>query len=141
MLKFVDEALGDPFLQFDVLVSEGRQPKGNSRSETPEFRRVARTLVPNKQQRLFEIELEYAEEFAGMGLRFVQVLVTGSDFAQGREISRDEYEALLEADRGRFSTTNYCRTAMRPRSKRRFMTGSKHRGKVRCAISCAKGRA
>ena len=35
-----------------------------------------------------------------MGLRFVQVLVTGSDFAEGREISRDEYEALLEADRG-----------------------------------------
>ena len=100
VLKFVDEALGDPFLQFDVLVSEGRQPKGNSRSETPEFRRVARTLVPNKHQRLFEIELEYAEEFAGMGLRFVQVLVTGSDFAHGREISRDEYEALLEADRG-----------------------------------------
>lgn len=100
VLKFVDEALGDPFLQFDVLVSEGRQPKGNSRSETPEFRRVARTLVPNKHQRLFEIELEYAEEFAGMGLRFVQVIATGSDFAKGREISRDEYEALPAADRG-----------------------------------------
>ena len=46
--------MGDPFLQFDVLVSEGRQPKGNSRSETPEFRRVARTWVPNKQQRLLK---------------------------------------------------------------------------------------
>ena len=100
VLKFVDESVGDPFLQFDVLTSDGRQPKGNSRSETPDFVRVSRTLVPNKEQRLFEVELNAADEFAGAGVRLVQVIVTGSDFDRGREVTQAQYENLPPGDRG-----------------------------------------
>ena len=101
VLKFVDEGMGDPFLQFDVLASQGNKPKGNSRAELPEFGTLLRTLRPNKEQRVFEIDLEQVEvDFAGTGLRFVQVVVTGSDFDRGQELSQVEYEALPSAEQG-----------------------------------------
>ena len=41
VLRFVEEELGDPFLQFDLLASQGNIPKGNQRSPTPSRRRPA----------------------------------------------------------------------------------------------------
>ena len=101
VLKFVAEDLGDPFLQFDVLASQGNKPKGNQRSPLPEFSTLLRTLRPNKEQRVFEIDMDQlGDDFVGAGLRFVQIVVTGSDFDRGRELSQAEYEALSAGEQG-----------------------------------------
>jgi hypothetical protein len=42
----------------------------------------------------------------GTGIRFVQVVVTGSDFDRGREVRPEEYEALSAGDRG---TVDYAK--------------------------------
>ena len=57
VLKFVDESLGDPFLLFDVLVSNGQAPGEAPASGNLDFRPVMQTLHPNKNQRVFEIDL------------------------------------------------------------------------------------
>ena len=100
VLKFVDEELGDPFLQFDLLASQGNIPKGNQRSPTPEFTTILRTLKPNKEQRVFELVTNSESTFAGAGMRFVQIIITGSDFDRGREVSPAQYEALPASDQG-----------------------------------------
>ncbi len=101
VLKFVDEDLGDPFLQFDVLASQGNKPKGNQRSALPEFSTILRSLRPNKDQRIFEIDMnQEGANFSGTGIRFVQVVVTGSDLDRGRELGREQYEALPIAEQG-----------------------------------------
>ena len=100
VLKFVAEELGDPFLQFDLLASQGNIPKGNQRSPTPEFTTILRTLKPNKEQRLFELVTNSEPTFAGTGMRFLQIIITGSDFDRGREVSPAQYEALPASDRG-----------------------------------------
>ena len=100
VLKFVAEELGDPFLQFDLLASQGNIPKGNQRSPTPEFTTILRTLKPNKEQRVFELVTNSEPTFAGTGMRFVQIIITGSDFDRGRELSQAEYEALPAGEQG-----------------------------------------
>ena len=100
VLRFVDEELGDPFLQFDLLASQGNIPKGNQRSPTPEFTTILRTLKPNKEQRVFELVTNSEPTFAGTGMRFVQIIITGSDFDRGREVSPAQYEALPASDQG-----------------------------------------
>lgn len=99
VLKFVAEALGDPFLQFDVLVSQGNKPTG-SRGPSLEYTTMLRTLKPNKEQRLFEIDMDLERDFEGVGIRFVQVVVTGSNFGRGREVSQAEYDQLAAGERG-----------------------------------------
>ena len=100
VLKFVAEELGDPFLQFDLLASQGNIPKGNQRSPTPEFTTILRTLKPNKEQRVFELVTNSEPTFAGTGMRFLQIIITGSDFDRGREVILEQYEALPTSDRG-----------------------------------------
>ena len=125
VLKFAEEGLGDPFLQYDVLISDGEVPEKFIASEEPEFDVVWRTLKPNKTERRLEIVLgeraDAAEqelsdqplnapptsavsaaqnEFVGTGVRLVQVVVRGSDFDRGFEVSQPEYEALPVAEQG-----------------------------------------
>ncbi len=100
VLRFVEEDLGDPFLQFDLLASQGNIPKGNQRSPTPEFTTILRTLKPNKEQRTFELVTNSSQTFEGTGMRFLQIIITGSDFDRGREVSQGQYEVLTIADRG-----------------------------------------
>ena len=125
VLKFVKEGLGDPFLQYDVLISDGEVPEKFIASEEPEFDVVWRTLKPNKTERRLEIvlgertdaeEQELSDqplnapptsavsaaqkEFVGTGVRLVQVVVRGSDFDRGFEVSQSEYEALPAAEQG-----------------------------------------
>ncbi len=100
VLKFVAEELGDPFLQFDLLASQGNIPKGNQRSPTPEFTTILRTLKPNKEQRVFELVTNSEPTFAGTGMRFLQIIITGSDFDRGREVILEQYEALPTSDQG-----------------------------------------
>jgi hypothetical protein len=125
VLKFVEEGAGDPFLQYDVLISDGEVPEKFVSSDEPGFTVVWRTLKPNKNERLLEISLgetqeaeaqELAsqplnappassiavaqQEFAGTGVRLVQVVVRASDFARGRAVAEDEYQALPAVERG-----------------------------------------
>ena len=99
VLRFVEEGQGDPFLLFDVLVSEGLKPSRLQGGDALDFKTVLRTVQPNKSQRVFEIDLRNANhEVQGEPLRFVQVVVTGTDSTQGREVSFAEYGQLDEAD-------------------------------------------
>ncbi len=100
VLKFVDEELGDPFLLFDVLVSNGLNPVRVPGSKSPEYKTVLRNLQPNKSQRVFEIDFSKVPEAQSEGVRFVQVVVNGSDLQQGREVDREVYDALDADSRG-----------------------------------------
>ncbi|MBI2505873.1 MAG: hypothetical protein HYW07_21880 [Candidatus Latescibacteria bacterium] len=123
-LKFVGEELGDPFLLFDVLVSDGLKPGNVLASSSPQYKTVLRTLKRNKTQRVFEIELGAdsqlaadevhgdlgegvvevqvgtGSELGSLGTRFVQVVVNGSDFARGREVSQEEFRQLDGREQG-----------------------------------------
>ena len=57
VVRFVEEGLGDPFLLFDVLISNGREPSRVQGSGARAFETVLRTLSKNKSQRVFEIDL------------------------------------------------------------------------------------
>jgi len=101
VLKFVDEELGDPFLLFDVLVSDGLAPPRVPGSKVPRYKTVLRTLQENKDQRVFEIDLEdVSAEAESEGIRFIQVVVNGTDAGRGREVAKEEYETLPVVDRG-----------------------------------------
>ena len=100
VFKFADEELGDPFLLFDVLVSNGLNPVRVPSSKTPDFKTVLRLLKPNKSQRVFEVDFSEVAEAQSEGVRFVQLVVNGSDLDRGREISQEQYEQLDAAERG-----------------------------------------
>ena len=85
VLKFVDEDLGDPFLLFDVLVSDGLAPPRVPGSKVPRYQTVLRTLQENKDQRVFEIDLNgLSDEAESEGIRYVQVVVNGTDAGRGQ---------------------------------------------------------
>ena len=100
-LKFVAEGMGDPFLLFDVLVSDGQKPVQAIGGSSLEFFPVLQTLKPNKSQRTFEVELDPIglDQRRAVG-RLVQVVVQASDFGRGREVSPAEYDQLPAEDRG-----------------------------------------
>jgi len=101
VLRFADEQLGDPFLLFDVLVSDGTKPARVAGAANPEYKTVLRMLQPNKSQRVFTIDLQGLDrEVPGEGIRFVQVVVTGSDGVRGREVSEAEYLSLAPGEQG-----------------------------------------
>jgi hypothetical protein len=101
VVRFVEEGAGDPFLQFEVLVSDGLKPARLSGGDTPAFKTVLRTLKKNKSQRVFEIDLTNQQpSIEAAPVRFVQLLVTGTDGALAAEITQAEYEALDAGLRG-----------------------------------------
>ena len=100
-LKFVEEGTGDPFLLFDVLVSDGQKPVQAIGGSSLEFFPVLQTLKPNKSQRTFEVELDpVGRDQRRAVARFVQVVVQASDFGRGREVAAAEYDQLPAEDRG-----------------------------------------
>ena len=110
-LRFVDEELGDPFLQFKVLVSTG---KTLPLSKQVLYREVGRTERPNRRQREFSFDVSPGEkadpDFAGDIIRFVQVVVTDSRLGKAEEISREEHEALPTPQRGEIEYFGRSRT-------------------------------
>ena len=111
VLKFVDEEMGDPFLLFDVLVSDGFKPKLSPLSATPNYTTVMRLLQENKTQRVFEIDLQEAdEEPQGMGLRFVQLVINGTDGTRGRQVTETEYGELPAGERGAIEYYKHLRS-------------------------------
>ena len=104
VLRFPEEEIGDPFLQFAVLTSDGSAAFSFRGGFTMNFRQVFRTQKDNKDQRVFEIDLDPAS-LNGVGyeddmIRFVQVIVTETDSTRAAQISATEYEALAASDKG-----------------------------------------
>ena len=101
VVHFVAEGLGDPFMQFEVLVSDGLKPARLQTSTSPAYRTVLRTLSANKSQRVFRVDLRgegFNPDIAPV--RFVQVLVTHTAGMLGTELPQAEYKALAADDRG-----------------------------------------
>ncbi|MDP6698637.1 MAG: hypothetical protein QGH25_03240 [Candidatus Latescibacteria bacterium] len=123
VVRFVEEGAGDPFLLFEVLVSDGLKPARLQGGETPAYSTVLRTLNKNKSERVFSVDLtrlglggetvagevppgEEVKVEKGSGqvraapVRFVQFVVTGTDGAFGTEVAQAEYDALDANTRG-----------------------------------------
>lgn len=101
VVRFVEEGMGDPFLLFEVLISDGLKPARLQNSENPAFKTVLRTLSENKSQRVFTVDLTNEQpNVQAAAVRFVQILVTDTDGMLGTEVSADEYDALSEESRG-----------------------------------------
>ena len=113
VLKFVGEDLGDPFLLFKVLTSQGIVDNNILR-----YRQVFVTKKPLKDERVVEVELtltskfvrggprtpsassEKIEEFSGDAIRFVEVVVADSDFGKARQVSKATFESLESNRKG-----------------------------------------
>ena len=98
VLKFVGEDLGDPFLQFKVLTSQGETIIGPL-----VYRKRFSTDKPIKNERVFEVDLtnqlptkwtQVRGDFTGDVIRFVSVGVTDSDLGKARQVSQSAYENL-----------------------------------------------
>ena len=87
VVRFAAEGEGDPFLLFDVLVSNGQKPAAAKQADLVEFVPVLQTLEPNKTQRVFEVDLSASnsDQLEPLG-RFVQLVVRGSDLDRGHVI-------------------------------------------------------
>lgn len=101
VVRFVEEGLGDPFLLFEVLISDGLKPTRLQNSENPAFKTVLRTLSKNKTQRVFTVDLTNEQPTVqAAAVRFVQILVTDTDGLLGTEVSAEAYETLSAETRG-----------------------------------------
>ena len=105
ILRFVDEELGDPFLQFRVLVSTGLL-KFDSSVRPLDYRTVGGTTRGIRDQREFTFDLEpdvkADPDFTGTPLQYVRIVVTDSNLDRAEEVTRDAYENDLSPEsRGR----------------------------------------
>ena len=104
VLKFVGEDLGDPFLQFKVITSQGQKTLGQLL-----FRTRFTTDKPIKNERVFEIDLtkqlptkwpDALGDFTGDVIQYVGVGITDSDFGRARQVSQSEYDGLPADQQG-----------------------------------------
>ena len=102
VVKFVAEGVGDPFLQFKVLTSNGDEAFQGSQSL--DYRVAGRSEGLNKTQRVFEYALRPAKSadpgLSGDLVQYVQIVATASDGRRGAEVSGSGWEGLAEVDRG-----------------------------------------
>ena len=103
VLRFAEKA--DPFLQFRVHSAGGQNPFGTSdRSGALDYVLVGGTTQPNRDQRLFEFDLEpvgeHSEGWTGRMVQYLRVAVTASNGDRAESISETDYRALAAADRG-----------------------------------------
>ena len=102
VVKFVAAGLGDPFLQFKVLTSNGDEAFQGSASL--DYRVAGRSEGLNKTQRVFEYALRPAEsadpDLSGDLIQYVQIVATASDGRRGAEVSASGWSGLAAEDRG-----------------------------------------
>ena len=101
VLKFAAEDAGDPFLQFVVLTSDGDVTS----SKDVVFNTAFRTIQGNKDQRIFEIDLEPTrrfdeDDFANDMIRLVQVVIVETDSTRAAQVPEDVYAGLAGVDVG-----------------------------------------
>ena len=105
ILRFVDEELGDPFLQFRVLVSTGLL-KFDSSVRPLDYRTVGGTTRGIRDQREFTFDLEpdvkADPDYTGTPVQYVRIVVTDSNLDRAGEVTREVYENDLSPEsRGR----------------------------------------
>ena len=102
VVRFPTADEGDPFLQFEVLVSDGQ--KAFPGSDLLSFRSIGKTKRPNKDRRVFEYELKPTHKadpwWEGAIVRYVQIVAMDSDGDRAEEVSGSAYEALSPAGQG-----------------------------------------
>ena len=102
VIKFVGLGEGDPFLQFQLLSSNG--DPAFLQSESLNYLRAGRSEGLNKTQRVYEFELQPTRSVdpgvSGRLIQFLQIVATASDFGQAEEISRTRWTDLPEEERG-----------------------------------------
>ena len=102
VVKFVAEGVGDPFLQFKVLTSNGDEAFQGS--ESLDYRVAGRSEGLNKTQRVFEYALRPSKSadpgLSGDLIQYVQIVATASDGRRGAEVSASHWEGLAMEDRG-----------------------------------------
>ena len=102
VLRFVSEEAGDPFLQFNVLTSDGFAAFAGAKSLG--FKVVGKTTASNRDQRLYEFglspSLEISEGWTGDIIRFIRIVVTDSNRDRAERVTQDEYEAMDPDRRG-----------------------------------------
>lgn len=102
VVKFAAEDVGDPFLQFKVLTSNGLP--AFSQSKALRFAPAGRSEGLNKTQRVFEFDLKPSQEadagFVGDMFQFVQIVATASARGQGHEVSAARWNSLPTQERG-----------------------------------------
>ncbi|MEW6752631.1 MAG: hypothetical protein AB1505_16850 [Candidatus Latescibacterota bacterium] len=101
-VRFVAEGLGDPFLAFRVLTSDGTRSFGRNRQR--EFTRAGQVSGPNRDQREFTFELgpthPVPEGVTGRVVQYVRVGLLASDGPRGRRVNPAEYAALPAEEQG-----------------------------------------
>ena len=101
VMRFVDSGRGDPFLLFDLLTSDGQKPISALGGKVIEFLPVIQTIEPNRRRRLFEVDMSnFGREARETLVRFVQVVVRGSNLDRGTEVSGEEYDLLDAREQG-----------------------------------------
>jgi len=109
IIRFAEEDVGDPFLQFKVLGWRLPPPRSTTKyllagTDIPRFWEIGRTTRPNKTERVFEFvprTTEVADDvFFGDPLDRIQIFATRSDNLRGEQVTLEEYEALASAQQG-----------------------------------------
>ena len=109
VLRFVEEDVGEPFLQFDVLGWRRPPPFSDTKytllgTNIAKFWPLYRTDRPIKTQRVFEIEPKTTERhnpaFEGDPLAVIHILVRQSQLDRMREVGPASYAALPEESKG-----------------------------------------
>lgn len=102
VVRFVEEGMGDPFLKFRVMISDGRQAFGSDNRR--QFLRVGQVNFRNKDQREFSFDVAPLRPapsgVEGAVTQFVRIDALDSDNARGAEVGKEEYDALGDEDRG-----------------------------------------
>lgn len=109
VLRFVEEDLGQPFLQFLVAGWRHHPPLDPSRyviigTDISAFWEVYRTDRPNRTERRIAFVPRTTEKsndaFEGDALEVLHIQVTDSEGLRYREVAEGTWKALAEADRG-----------------------------------------
>ncbi|MGB1890955.1 MAG: FlgD immunoglobulin-like domain containing protein [Candidatus Latescibacterota bacterium] len=101
VLRFVDKELGDPFLKFRVVASDGQRFGEEQRRR---FYRVGLETQPNKDRREYAFDIvpqrPVGEGIVGEVMQYLRIDVLDTDGPRAAEVSSDQYDLLPEEDRG-----------------------------------------
>ena len=101
-VHFVDQNLGDPFLKFRILTSDGRQDFG--REKKRQFVRAGQVTFPNQTQRRFKFELQpignVPEDLEGRVVQFVRIDLLDTKGSRAQEVTEHQFSRLQPGDRG-----------------------------------------
>lgn len=102
VVHFVDETMGDPFLQFKLLTSDGEE--AFLQASSFKYVTAGRSEGLNKTQRTFEFDLNTAvaadDDFAGDIIRYIQIVVTATDGPRAELVGEADWNALGVVERG-----------------------------------------